>query len=124
MKFRRCFDQVKLTVNRMNTAFSKLTFAALMILPGVASAQVSAEVIGSSDVVCAAVMPCDADGAVLPAFSKGACASYYELLCIQQKANDLVSELAQCNDSNAKLIAQVKALQKKVNKLIKKQARR
>ena len=78
---------------------------------------VSAEEQTEDSIVCAAVVPCDKDGSVLPAFSKGACASYYEAICSQQYLNELTAQLAQCTSGQSTLSAQVRSLRSRLAKV-------
>lgn len=77
----------------------------------------------ADDIVCAAVVPCDSDGQVLPAFSKGACAPLYERLCERQRENDSRLNLNTCSEAEKALRAQVAKLESQLVQMRKRERR-
>lgn len=50
-------------------------------------------------VYCAAVLPCDEQGRVLPEYDEGKCGEVYAAQCAQSQVNDLNEKLFSCYDS-------------------------
>lgn len=76
-----------------------------------------------NDVLCAAVLPCDADGNVLPAFNQGACAEVYATQCANLASAQLGDKLNSCQDRTSDLEKQINKLQRQVRNLKRQQSK-
>lgn len=69
-----------------------------------------------SDVFCAAVLPCDSEGNVLPAFNQGPCAELYSTQCANMATAQLGQQLQTCQDKGSDLQKEINKLRKKVRR--------
>lgn len=74
---------------------------------------ISSTAFAEDQVVCAAVLPCNSSGEVLPVFKEGPCGAIYESQC-----KDLSVDLCKINSSN--LIDELKKSSKMIDRLRKK----
>ena len=66
------------------------------------------------EVLCAAVLPCDEDGSVMPPYDRGACASYYRELCTQYAIEQLGDRVAVCTVEKGDLEKQNRRLRRQL----------
>lgn len=67
---------------------------------------------------CAAVYPCNKDGTVYAPFNKGACYTYYQLICLKgETLRDLDKDLQECEASKDRLKNKVRRLRRKLRRL-------
>lgn len=72
----------------------------------------------SGDLVCAAVVPCDADGQLLPEFDgPGGCASQYRAVCARMQSDLVLNELAECRNQQAFLTRRLNRAVRRVRTL-------
>lgn len=70
----------------------------------------------ADDLVCAAVLPCNADGSVQAPYSQGACAARYARDCTFAHAKSQEDKLVACEDSSSKKDRQISKLRKELRK--------
>ena len=71
-------------------------------------------VIDDSEVICAAIHPCNPDGSVMAEYATGACAARYIKECLSAKANEA---LASCVDNRDESHKTIRTLKRKVTSL-------
>jgi hypothetical protein len=104
-----------------NLLFTKIMLgaAALLVLSAPSAAN------ADDQIVCAQIMPCQADGSVLPPYDQGGCGAYYALICAKQYAeqnknyNLCISALDQVKAENDKFRKHIKLLKRKNAKLMR-----
>jgi len=73
----------------------------------------------SSDIICAAILPCDQNGQVLAPFKDGACAEIYARQCASEAANQTSQQLLQCQTNQDNLERRLSQTLKQNRKLIR-----
>lgn len=94
------------------------TAALLLAIPFITIGSVNAyadELLSGKPVACAAVLPCDERGAVLPEYADGECGAVYAGQCAKF-AGDQLNECTSSNDKAAKEISKLKRQNEKLRK--------
>ncbi len=96
--------------------YKYLKFIALtVVMAGFSAAILVSPVLAESgEVYCAAVLPCDEDGSVLPAFDQGPCAEMYATQCANLASEQLGEKLSSCEDKRSDLENNIRRLKRQL----------